>query len=279
MTWHVRGAVLPDRALIMGIVNVTPDSFSDGGRFFEAERAISLGLRLAAEGADIVDVGGESTRPGADPVEAAEEIRRVLPVVETLSDAGLTVSIDTAKAEVAQAALESGAAIVNDVSALGSKDMAAVVAGHQAGLVLMHMQGTPRTMQTDPTYDDVVAEVRDFLVERAALAIRSGVAPDHIAVDPGIGFGKTLEHNLALLRHLDVLVGTGYPVLIGASRKSFLGALTGEEDPEDRDIATAATSALAVAAGVSVVRVHNVAVSRPAVQVADAMVRRGGELS
>ncbi len=279
MTWHVRGAVLPDRALIMGIVNVTPDSFSDGGRFFEAERAISLGLRLAAEGADIVDVGGESTRPGADPVEAAEEIRRVLPVVETLSDAGLTVSIDTAKTEVAHAALESGAAIVNDVSALGSEGMAAVVAEYQAGLVLMHMQGTPRTMQADPTYDDVVAEVRDFLVERAALAIRSGVAPDKISVDPGIGFGKTLEHNLALLRHLDVLVGTGYPVLIGASRKSFLGALTGEEDPEDRDIATAAASALAVAAGVSVVRVHNVAVSRPAVQVADAMVRRGGELS
>jgi len=279
MTWRARGVSLPDRALIMGIVNVTPDSFSDGGRFFDPDEAIALSVRLVADGADIVDVGGESTRPGAEPVPAAEEIRRVEPVIEALVGEGIVVSIDTAKPAVAHAALEAGASIVNDVSALGAAGMAETVAGSDAGLVLMHMQGTPRTMQTNPTYGDVVAEVRDFLVERALFAQDHGISPDCIVIDPGIGFGKTIVHNLMLLAHIGVLVETGYPVLVGTSRKSFLGELTGEERPERRDVATAAASALAVAAGASVVRVHNVAVSRPAVQVADAMVRRGGGVS
>ena len=276
MSWSVLGAALPERVLIMGVVNVTPDSFSDGGRFLDPDVAISLGVQLVADGADIIDVGGESTRPGAESVSVVEEIRRVRHVVEALASEGIVVSIDTTKPEVAHAALEAGASIVNDVSALGTAGMVETVAGSGAGLVLMHMQGTPRTMQTSPTYVDVVAQVRDFLVERASLAQDHGVLSDHIAIDPGIGFGKTIDHNLALLAHLGVLVETGYPVLVGASRKSFLGALTGEERPEQRDVATAATSALAVAAGASIVRVHNVAVSRPAVQVADAIVRRGG---
>ncbi|NIA24978.1 MAG: dihydropteroate synthase [Gammaproteobacteria bacterium] len=263
----------------MGIVNVTPDSFSDGGRFFDPDEAIALSVRLVADGADIIDVGGESTRPGAEPVPATEEIRRVTPVVAALAGEGIVVSIDTTKPEVAHAALEAGASIVNDVSALGTAGMAEVVAGCGAGLVLMHMQGTPRTMQTNPTYGDVVAEVRDFLVDRASFAQGHGISSDCIAIDPGIGFGKTIAHNLALLADVGVLVKTGYPVVIGTSRKSFLGALTGEKRPERRDVATAATSAMAVAAGASVVRVHNVAISRPAVQVADAMVRYGGGLS
>ncbi|NOY54633.1 MAG: dihydropteroate synthase [Actinobacteria bacterium] len=263
----------------MGIVNVTPDSFSDGGRFFDPDEAIALSVRLVAEGADVIDVGGESTRPGAEPVPAAEEIRRVEPVVEALAGEGVVVSIDTTKPEVAHAALEAGASIVNDVSALGAAGMAEAVAESGAGLVLMHMQGTPRTMQANPTYGDVIAEVRDFLVERALFAQDRGISPGRIVIDPGIGFGKTVGHNLALLAHIGVLVETGYPVLIGTSRKSFLGVLTGEERPEHRDVATAAASALAVAAGASVVRVHNVAVSRPAVQVADAMVRCGGRVS
>ena len=236
-------------------------------------------MLFRSDGADIIDVGGESTRPGAEPVPAAEEIRRVEPVVGALVGEGIVVSIDTAKRDVAQAALEAGASIVNDVSALGAAGMAETVAASDAGLVLMHMQGTPRTMQTNPTYGDVVTEVRDFLVDRALFAQDHGISPDCIAIDPGIGFGKTIVHNLTLLAHIGVLVETGYPVLIGTSRKSFLGALTGEERPERRDVATAAASALAVAAGASVVRVHNVAVSRPAVQVADAMVRHGGGAS
>lgn len=274
--WVVRGGPLPVRPLIMGIVNVTPDSFSDGGSFLDTDDAIAAGLRLVAAGADIVDVGGESTRPGADPVSVAEEVRRVLPVVDALSQAGVRVSIDTAKPVVAEVALDAGAVIVNDVTALGSPGMVEVVAGFDAGVVLMHMQGTPRTMQANPAYGDVVTEVRDYLVARARFAEESGVQRERICIDPGIGFGKTVDHNLDLLANLSVLVDTGYPVLVGTSRKSFLGAVTGEQDAANRDVATAATTALAVAAGVSVVRVHNVAVSRPAMQVADAMVRGEG---
>ena len=222
MSWSVLGAALPERVLIMGVVNVTPDSFSDGGRFLDPDVAISLGVQLVADGADIIDVGGESTRPGAESVSVVEEIRRVRHVVEALASEGIVVSIDTTKPEVAHAALEAGASIVNDVSALGTAGMVETVAGSGAGLVLMHMQGTPRTMQTSPTYVDVVAQVRDFLVERASLAQDHGVLSDHIAIDPGIGFGKTIDHNLALLAHLGVLVETGYPVLVGASRKLSL---------------------------------------------------------
>jgi len=273
MIWQVRGRSLSDGPMLMGIVNVTPDSFSDGGHFLTTERAVEHGRKLIEDGAVIVDVGGESTRPGADAVSEEEELRRVLPVVEALAGDGAVVSIDTSKAGVARAAIAAGAAIVNDVSA--SIDMAEVAAETGAGLVIMHMQGTPRTMQSNPDYDDVVAEVRDFLVGRAELAVDRGVDRSQIAIDPGIGFGKTLEHNLELLTHLEVFVKAGYPVLIGTSRKSFLGLLTGETMPERRDLATAATTALAVAAGVFVIRVHNVAVSRPVMQVAGAMVRNG----
>ncbi|MFZ0492414.1 MAG: dihydropteroate synthase [Acidimicrobiia bacterium] len=274
MSWQIRGRAPIDGPLLVGIVNVTPDSFSDGGRFFSPEQAIEHGRRLIGDGADIVDVGGESTRPGAEAVSEEEESRRVLPVIEALASGGAVVSVDTSKPTVAWAAIEAGAVIVNDVSA--SPEMVEIAARTGAGLVMMHMQGTPRTMQVEPTYVDVVREVRDFLVQRAAFAIERGVDRSQIVIDPGIGFGKTLDHNLDILTHIDVLVGTGYPVLIGTSRKSFLGLLTGETMPERRDLATAATTALAVAAGVFAVRVHNVAVSRPAMQVADAMVRNAG---
>jgi len=274
MSWQIRGRAPLDGPLLIGIINVTPDSFSDGGRFFAAEQAIEHGRRLIADGADVVDIGGESTRPGARAVSEEEESRRVLPVIEALVSDGAVVSIDTSKPTVALAATEAGAAIVNDVSA--SPEMVEIAARTGAGLVIMHMQGTPRTMQVDPTYVDVVREVRDFLVQRAAFAVDRGVDKGQIVIDPGIGFGKTLEHNLDILTHIDAFVAAGYPVLIGTSRKSFLGLLTGETVPERRDLATAATTALAVAAGVFAVRVHNVAVSRPAMQVANAMVRNAG---
>jgi dihydropteroate synthase len=274
MSWQIRGRAPIDGPVLIGIVNVTPDSFSDGGRFFAPERAIEHGRRLVADGADIVDVGGESTRPGAEAVSEEEESRRVLPVIEALASDGAIVSIDTSKPTVARAAIEVGASIVNDVSA--SPEMVELAGETGAGLVIMHMQGTPRSMQIDPAYVDVVREVRDFLVQRAAFAVDRGVGKSQIVIDPGIGFGKTLEHNLDILTHIGVFVATDYPVLLGTSRKSFLGVLTGETMPERRDLATAATTALAVASGVFAVRVHNVAVSRPAMQVAGAMVRNAG---
>ena len=274
MSWQIRGRAPIDGPVLMGIVNVTPDSFSDGGRFFAPERAIEHGRRLVADGADVVDVGGESTRPGAEAVSEEEESRRVLPVIEALASDGAIVSIDTSKPTVARAAIEVGASIVNDVSA--SPEMVELAGETGAGLVIMHMQGTPRSMQIDPAYVDVVREVRDFLVQRAAFAVDRGVGKSQIVIDPGIGFGKTLEHNLDILTHIGVFVATDYPVLLGTSRKSFLGVLTGETMPERRDLATAATTALAVASGVFAVRVHNVAVSRPAMQVAGAMVRNAG---
>jgi len=233
----------------MGVLNVTPDSFSDGGRWLDRDAAVAHGLRMVAEGADVVDVGGESTRPGAEPVSLDDELRRVLPVVEALV-ASVRVSIDTRKAEVAQAAIGAGATLVNDVSA----SLAGVAAAGGAGWVAMHMKGDPRTMQRAPVYDDVVAEVREFLVERAST---SGVG--EVWIDPGIGFGKTLEHNLALLAHLDELVATGYPVLVGTSRKAFLGRLTGDAPADDRVEASVATATWALAQGASMVRVHDVA--------------------
>ena len=252
----------------MAVVNVTPDSFSDGGLFADPADAIAHGRALIRAGADIVDVGGESTRPRAEPVDAATEKRRVLPVIEALAGDGAIVSVDTAKSEVAAAAVEAGALIVNDISAGGDPEMLEVVKRSGAGLVLMHMKGTPRTMQDDPRYDDVVAEVRRYLVERATRTVEAGVGADRVVIDPGIGFGKTTAHNLELLRRLDELVDTGYPVLVGASRKAFLGKITGLEDPRARDVATAATTALAVAAGAAIVRVHDVESSRQAAAVA-----------
>jgi dihydropteroate synthase len=259
------------RPAVMGVVNVTPDSFSDGGVHFRAEDAVAAGRRMVEEGAAVVDVGGESTRPGSEPVSAQEELRRIVPVLEGL--AGLPVSVDTAKAEVARAALEAGALMVNDVTALrADAELAGVVADSDAYLCLMHMQGEPRTMQLDPRYDDVVAEVAAFLEERLRFAVDCGVAEERICLDPGIGFGKTVEHNLELLRHLDAIAALGRPVLVGISRKSTLGRLLG--DPEAKTGTTAASVSAAVLAyerGASILRVHDVREHVEALAVAAAL--------
>jgi dihydropteroate synthase len=242
----------------MGVLNVTPDSFSDGGAFLDPDRAIGHGLELFAEGADLVDVGGESTRPGAAPVDPAEERRRVLPVIAALAPHG-RISIDTRHASVAEAAIEAGATLVNDVSAT----LHEVAAANGAGWVAMHMRGEPQTMQLDPTYDDVVAEVRDVLVGRAEAAVAAGV--EEVWIDPGFGFGKTAAHNLSLLRHLDVLVATGFPVVVGTSRKAFIGRLMaaadGVADPvptDDRLEGSIATAVWAMSQGARMVRAHDV---------------------
>lgn len=277
--WSIRGGALSnaDHTLIMGVVNATPDSFSDGGRFVAADAAVAHGLELWEAGADLVDVGGESTRPGAEPVTAADERRRVVPVVAALAAAGVVVSIDTMKPSVAEAAIDAGARIVNDVTALADPAMTGLCVAAGVGVVLMHMQGDPQTMQEDPRYDDVVAEVRSFLLERAGGAVAAGIDRSKICIDPGIGFGKTQEHNLSLLAATAHLTHDGYPLLIGASRKGFLGRIlsdTGlEATAEERDVATAATVALAVAAGAAVVRVHNVGYALQAARVGDAIVR------
>lgn len=243
----------------MGILNVTPDSFSDGGRFLAPDDALAQGLTLVREGAAILDVGGESTRPGSDPVLVEEELRRVLPVVEALAGSvGVPVSVDTTKAEVARRALLAGANLVNDVTALrGDAAMVEVVAGAGCPVCLTHMKGQPKTMQDDPYYDDVVDEVLRFLEERMAFAVSRGVREEQIMVDPGIGFGKSVEHNLTLLRHLDRLVSLGRPVVLGASRKRFLGVILGAE-PGQRVIGTVATTVAGLLAGVHVFRVHDV---------------------
>jgi dihydropteroate synthase len=261
---------------VMGVVNVTPDSFSDGGRFLEADAAIAHGVRMAGEGAAILDVGGESTRPGAQPVGADEELRRVVPVIEGLASAlgttGPQLSIDTSKLAVARAALDGGASLVNDVTAFRSEpEIAALVAERSADCCLMHMLGEPRTMQQDPHYDDVVSDVRAFLEERLAFAVAEGVPEERVMLDPGIGFGKALEHNLELLRRLDEIAAIGRPVVVGTSRKSFLGKLTGRE-VEDRLAATIASNVLAYARGAAVFRVHDVAPVHDALVVAAATV-------
>jgi dihydropteroate synthase len=236
----------------MGILNVTPDSFSDGGRYLDPDAAIAHGLAMVADGAAVIDVGGESTRPGATPVHEAEERRRVLPVIEALAP-HVRVSIDTRHASVAEAAIAAGATLVNDVSATLHR----VAAAHGVGWIAMHMRGEPSTMQDDPRYGDVVGEVRDYLVARAEEARAAGV--DEIWVDPGIGFGKTVEHNLALLHRLDELAGAGFPVVVGTSRKGFLGVLTDGAPVDDRLEASLATAVVAAARGASMVRVHDVA--------------------
>jgi dihydropteroate synthase len=260
---------------VMGIVNVTPDSFSDGGRFLAPDDAIAHGLRLVAEGADLLDVGGESTRPGSDPVPADVELARVLPVVEALAArAGVPISIDTTKASVARAALAAGASMVNDVSAFrGDPDMAAVVAEAGVAVCLMHMLGRPKTMQDDPRYDDVVSEVAAFLAERARAAEAAGVDRACICVDPGFGFGKTADHNLALLRRLDAIAAVGYPVLVGVSRKRFVGALARSERFDDaaRVAGTVAANVAAFARGGWMFRVHDVLPNRAGLAVAAAV--------
>src|SRR5918997_1996116 len=251
----------------MGVVNVTPDSFSDGGEFFDHDSAVEQGRRLVAQGADVVDVGRESTRPGSEGVSADEELRRVIPVVERLvagRDAGpghARVSIDTSKSEVAAAALGVGARIVNDVTAFrADPEMAGIVAGAGAGCVLMHMQGEPRTMQDDPRYDDVVSDVKAFLEHRLAFAIGEGVPEESVWLDPGIGFGKTVEHNLELLRRLEELAAIGRPVVLGTSRKSFIGKIGGDPGGGTRRVGgSVATAVIAWERGASVFRVHDVA--------------------
>jgi dihydropteroate synthase len=263
--------------VIMGVVNVTPDSFSDGGVFEDVAAAVAHGRRLVAEGAGIVDVGGESTRPGAAPVDAADEQRRVVPVVEGLAAAGARISIDTMKLAVAEAAVEAGATYVNDVTAFRHEpDLAGFVADRGLDCCLMHMLGEPRTMQHAPHYDDVVGDVKAFLEERMNHAIAAGVPESRIELDPGIGFGKTLEHNLELLRRLDELTTLGRPLVIGTSRKSFLGRITGR-DVTERVHATVATSVMAFERGARVFRVHDVAATADALAVAAATLRAHGQ--
>jgi len=259
---------------VMGVVNVTPDSFSDGGEFLAPADAIAHGKQLAADGAHILDIGGESTRPGAEPVTIEEELRRVLPVVEGLAAAGAEISIDTTKVEVARRAIDAGASIVNDVSAFRFEpELAGLVAEADVECCLMHMLGEPRTMQEDPRYDDVVDDVKAFLEERMEFATGAGVAEDRIWLDPGIGFGKTVEHNLELLRRLDEIVALGRPVVVGTSRKSFLGTLTGKAEKE-RIPGTIATNVMALERGARVFRVHDVAEVADALAVAAATLGR-----
>ncbi len=267
---------LGERTLVMGVVNVTPDSFSDGGRFFDARAAVEHALRLEEEGADILDIGGESTRPGSDFITLDEELRRVMPVLEEVVDrAGVPVSIDTTKAEVAHRALRAGCAMVNEVSAMRlDAEMLPLVADEGVPVCLMHMLGMPKDMQADPRYGDVIGEISAFLRERADAAVAAGVDPRNIMVDPGVGFGKTVEHNLEIVRRLNEFTSLGYPLLLGASRKSFIGRILGL--PEDERVeGTAASVALGIAKGADIIRVHDVREMVRVARVADAIAGKG----
>ncbi len=264
-----------NRPVIMGVLNVTPDSFSDGGQFTDVARAVDQGFRLMEEGAAVLDVGGESTRPGATPVELKEELRRVIPVIEQLAGGPVPISIDTRHTEVMKAALAAGATLVNDVNALQAPGALDACAASNAGVCLMHMQGDPITMQNNPTYTDVVSEVRHFLLARAAVAESSGIARNRILLDPGFGFGKTVAHNLALLHELKSLAAQGYPVLAGLSRKSVLGAIIGK-DGDNRMAASVAAALLAVQRGAWMLRVHDVKATANALAVWQAV--EGGAL-
>jgi dihydropteroate synthase len=275
--WRVRGATLPlHRPLVMGILNVTPDSFSDGGRFRSAGPALARARQMLAEGADVIDLGGESTRPGADPVGVAEELARVLPVVQALKgELDACVSVDTRHAETARRCLEAGADVVNDVSALGDPEMGAVVAEFDAGLVLMHMRGTPATMQSLAAYGDVAAEVAAELAERLAAARAAGIGDGHVVLDPGVGFAKTGEQNVELIAGLEVLVRLGRPVLLGPSRKAFIGALLGGVPAAERDAGTVGACVAGLARGARIFRVHDVRGARHALDVAHAVLGHG----
>ncbi len=260
--------------VVVGILNVTPDSFSDGGDFFDPEAAAEHATTMLDEGADMLDVGGESTRPGSDPVSQEEEIRRVVPVLKRILSVcpEAVISVDTYRSGTAKAALEAGASLVNDVTALrGDPGMVSLIEEAACPVILMHMQGEPKTMQKEPNYQDVVREVRNFLAERAEYAVAAGVRLENIIVDPGIGFGKNLEHNLALLRNLDALVDLGFPVLIGTSRKSFVERVTGVQEARDRVFGTVATTVLAFEQGATFFRVHDVRANREALAVARAI--------
>jgi dihydropteroate synthase len=267
----------PDPVLV-GVLNVTPDSFSDGGDFLGPERAVARAATMLDEGAQIIDVGGESTRPGSDPVSPEEEARRVVPVIRGIlaERPGAIVSVDTYRSATAEAALRGGASVVNDVTALrGDPRLTEVVADARCPVILMHMLGEPKTMQRDPRYGDVVREVRGFLAERAERAVAAGVGEENIILDPGIGFGKTLEHNLALLNKLDAIVELGFPVLVGASRKSFIGRITGVGEARERVPGTVATTVLAYERGATLFRVHDVRANREALAVARAILTAG----
>ena len=259
--------------LLMGILNVTPDSFSDGGQFFDTKKAIEHGLKMAADGAAIIDIGAESTRPGSDAVSADEQIRRAVSVIKALSkELKVPLSIDTYNYEVAAAALDAGASMINDITALRDERVAKLAAERNVPVVLMHMKGMPKTMQADPKYDDVVSEVLLFLLDRAKKAQSFGIPKERIFIDPGIGFGKTLEHNLALFQNIDKFVASGFRVLVGPSRKAFIGKITGKENPADRILGTAAAVAWCAASGVSVIRVHDVFEMLDVIKVVDAII-------
>jgi len=264
---------LPKRGMIMGVLNVTPDSFSDGGEFFATDAAIAGGIKMALEGADIIDVGGESTRPGAEPVSVKEELQRVVPVIEKLrAKINISISIDTSKPEVASAALDAGASIINDITAgRGDEKMLPLAAERKAGIVLMHMQGEPRTMQKNPHYKDVVAEVADFFRQQYGRALECGVDPMTIAFDPGIGFGKTLEHNLTLLKNLERLRVHDRPLVVGVSRKSFLGKLTNSSEMSTRAAPTIALTGILRVRGADILRVHDVKENVAALRAAEAV--------
>jgi dihydropteroate synthase len=275
-SWKIAGRTLPlgERSCIMGVLNVTPDSFSDGGQFFDTDVALGHALRMAAEGAEIIDIGGESTRPGAEEVSETEELRRVLPVISRLAArSDVVISIDTSKAAVAQAAVDAGATIINDISGgRADAEMMNIAAKSGAGFIIMHMQGTPRTMQKKPSYNDVVAEVREFFRQQYRCALDCGIDPMALAFDPGIGFGKTPEHNLTLLRHLPELRIEDRPLVVGVSRKSFLAKVCGADEVLDRVAPTVACTALLRERGADVVRVHDVKANVAALRITDALV-------
>ena len=263
-----------DGCLVMGILNVTVDSFSDGGKFIDSDAAVEHGIKMATAGASIIDIGAESTRPGSKPIDAAEQIKRVCPVIKQLCQKNnIPISIDTYNYDVAVAALDAGASIVNDITAMADKKMAGLIAERNVPAILMHMQGTPETMQQYPSYDDVASEVLEFLVARAKQAESAGIKKDMIFIDPGIGFGKTTEHNLLLLKNIDRFTASGYRVLLGTSRKRFIGEITGKDKPEERIFGTAATVGLAAAAGVSIVRVHDVGEMADVIKITNAVGR------
>jgi dihydropteroate synthase len=272
--WHVGDRVLrcAERTHVMGVINVTPDSFSDGGRLEDPEAAVTQGLRMTEDGADLLDVGGESTRPGSDPVAVPEEIDRVLPVIKRLTaEVDIPISIDTRKAEVARAGPDAGATIVNDITAGSDPSMFTIVREAGAGMVLMHIKGEPKTMQENPTYDDVVREVHDYLAGRIEAAVAAGIPAERLAVDPGLGFGKTAAHSYTLMREVEALLDLGRPVVVGPSRKSFIGAASGDLPVEERLEGTAAAVAVMAFQGAHVVRVHDVREMVRVVRVADAI--------
>ncbi|MCD4832063.1 MAG: dihydropteroate synthase [Anaerohalosphaeraceae bacterium] len=259
LIWPSGSLDFSNGCIVMGILNVTPDSFSDGGDFLDADTAVKQAVKMAAYGASIIDIGPESTRPGAEKVSPQEQIKRAVPVIEKItSQINIPISIDTQNYEVAKAALDAGASIINDITALSCDKMAGLAAERGVPVVLMHMQGRPETMQAEPKYDDVVGEVLEYLLEKAREAEKRGVKKEMIFLDPGIGFGKTTEHNIQLLKNIGRFVETGYRILLGTSRKKFLGVITGKTEPKDRIFATAATVAIAVSQGVSVARVHDI---------------------